>query len=127
MRDANVAARAVGVCWDVDTNNILWEIGYLPLLKAVDIDGYSDDLSWENLLGREQAQTLKKHADAAWRAGSIMHLRFALRNHEGVWDVRLTVTPEPPTTGQPRAMVGLFGLVPYEQSRMMEQVYPSKA
>jgi len=126
MRDANVAARAVGVCWDVDTNSILWDNGYLPLLKAVDIDGYSDELSWENLLGSEQAETLKKHTDAAWRAGSMMHLRFALRDHAGVWDLRLTVTPEPATSGQPRTMVGLFGLVPFEQSRMMEHVYPSK-
>lgn len=125
MRDANVAARAVGVCWEIDSNRMLWEIGYLPLLKAVDLDGYSDELSWDDLLGHAQARTLRQHADAAWQAGTMMHLRFALRHHEGVWDLRLTASPEPATNGQPRTMIGLLGLVPFAQSRMMERTYPS--
>ncbi|HLP83909.1 MAG TPA: hypothetical protein VK157_06125 [Phycisphaerales bacterium] len=125
MRDANVSARAVGVCWDIDSNAILWEIGYLPLLKAVDVDGYSNELSWLDLLGPEQVAALKRHSDTAWRSGSSMHLRFALQHHRGEWDLRMTVSPEPAAAGQPRSMIGLFGLVPFGQSRMMEDNYPT--
>ncbi len=123
MRDAVVAAKACAVVWDVDSGKVVWELGYLPLLRSLELTGFADDFSWEDLIGASAALVLNEKAREACETRSVLHLRFALRGYDGEWDVRLTVTPDERTPGQGRTMSGLFGLVPYDQSRKMEAMY----
>lgn len=123
MRDSVVAAKAFAVVWDIDLGKPIWEMGYLPLLRALELRGFADDFSWDDVIGPSAAQIMGERARAAWEACEVLHLRFALRGYEGEWDVRMTVSPDECKTSHTRTMSGLVGLVPYEQSRKMEAMY----
>jgi len=117
VRDALISAKVCAFAWDVDSGEFIWESGFRQLLRAVDLDGITGDLGWELLLGSSGAEEMRVRAEEAWKAGTTMYLRMPLRGHEGRWDIRINMSPEPAAVGHPRTMVGLFGILEYGLSR----------
>ena len=117
VRDALSAAKVCAFAWDLDSGSFVWETGFRQLLRSMDVDGMSDELAWETLLGGDGAAELRERAEAAWKSGTTMYVRRPLRGHEGKWDVRINMNPEPAAVGHPRTMAGLFGILDYGLSR----------
>lgn len=116
VRDALISAKVCAFAWDVDSGEFIWESGFRQLLRAVELE-LSGDLGWELLVGVAGAQELRERAQEAWKAGTTMYVRMALQGHDGRWDIRINMSPEPAAVGHPRAMVGLFGILEYGMSR----------
>lgn len=117
VRDALISAKVCAFAWDLDGGGFVWETGFRQLLRAMDLDGMSGDLAWDLLLGEEGARDLHERAEHAWKAGTTMYVRKPLQGHEGKWDIRINMSPEPAAVGHPRSMVGLFGILEYGLSR----------
>lgn len=117
VRDALISAKVCAFAWDLDSGEFIWESGFRQLTRAADLDDISGDLGWVLLLGDAGARELRRRAEQAWNAGSILYLRIPLRGHEGKWDVRINMSPEPAAVGHPRSLVGLFGILDYRLSR----------
>lgn len=120
LRDAVGSAKACAVLFEVDGGRIVWETGYGSMLRAAEVEGFSQTLTWEELIGPEAQASLVEASRRQGERGEVLHQRFPLRGHEGRWDLRMTVTPEPRVAGQPAMMLGLVGLVPFGQSMAPE-------
>lgn len=116
MRKAVSAAKACAVTWDIDSGEIIWEAGFVELLRSVGLDWDADFTDWSILVGAA-APTLRSDARRAYDENAVFHRRYDLVDQESVWDVRLTATPDPEVKGDRRTMSGLVGLVPSADSR----------
>jgi hypothetical protein len=117
VRDALLSAKVCAFAWDLDSGKFTWETGFRQLMRTIDVDGMAGDLRWELLVGEAGAADLKARAEQACKVGETMYVRMALQGHEGRWDIRINMTPEPAATGYPRTMVGVFGILEYGISR----------
>ncbi|MDX9911005.1 MAG: hypothetical protein RBS39_04150 [Phycisphaerales bacterium] len=116
MRSAVGAAKAAALSWEVETGRVVWELGVAEAMRSAEIQWNDDLTDWEQLIGPQRVELLAASRDA-YEGGRILHRRFDLRGHEGVWDIRMTATPDPVVKGQPHTITGMFGLVPATDSR----------
>ena len=121
LRDAVGAARACALSWEADSGRILWEMGFGVTMRAAGLEWAREFDGWSTLIGPQAERRLLEASRDAVRTQTLLHRRFPLLGHEGVWDVRLTATPEPPVAGQPGVVSGLFGLVPTADSIVREE------
>jgi hypothetical protein len=117
VRDALLSAKVCAFAWDLDSDEFIWETGFLQLVRTIDVDGMAGDLGWELLVGADGAADLRARAEQAWKAGTTMYVRMPLQGHEGRWDLRINMSPESAAVGHPRTMVGLFGILDFGLSR----------
>lgn len=117
MRDAVGAAKACAVRWDVETGEVLWELGFAEAMRSAGLRWNSEFTHWNVLFDADALAALLNKSREYHKAGAVMHTRHDLIGHEGTWDVRMTATPDAVIKGQPATMSGLLGLVPADDSR----------
>ncbi|MEZ6235720.1 MAG: hypothetical protein R3B68_16175 [Phycisphaerales bacterium] len=117
MRDAVGAAKACALAWDVDSGTFHWELGCAEAFRSAGLPVPTTLAAWADLIGPENAADLARAGADAARENRVLHRRYDLLGQGGVWDIRMTATPEPEVKGKPRVLTGVFGLVPSADSR----------
>lgn len=117
MRNAVGAAKACALSWDVESGSILWHLRFHEAMRSAGLNWTNDLHHWNELISQDYADDFRAAVVEAMQSQRVVHRRFDLRGHEGTWDIRMTATPDPPVTGQPATMSGMFGLVPSGDSR----------
>lgn len=117
MREAVGSAKACAVRWDVETGEVLWELGFAEAMRSAGLDWHSEFKHWNLLLDAAAVESLLKKSRHHATEGTVIHTRYDLLGHEDTWDVRMTATPDAVIKGQPATMSGLLGLVPSVDSR----------
>lgn len=117
MRGAAGAAKACALAWEAATGRIVWEIGYAEAMRSAGVGWKSDLVAWTDLIGEDASRALQTASEEAIADNRVLHRRFDLLGHEGVWDIRVTATPDARVKGEPATLSGMFGLIPAADSR----------
>jgi len=117
MRGAAGAAKACALAWDVESGRIVWEIGHAEAMRSAGLGWQGELTHWTDLVGETGARSLQRASEEALAENRVLHRRFDLLGHEGVWDIRVTATPDARVKGEPATMTGMFGLMPATDSR----------
>ncbi len=116
LRQSITAAKACAVRWEVASGTIVWSHGFQEAFRSAGLGRVQDFGSWTDLVGADAARALSASAQTRAARGELLHACYSLSGLESQWHVRLTATPDPEVKGEPRTMIGLFGLVPAADS-----------
>lgn len=114
LRDAVAAARACAVAIDVQTGQIVWEMGLRQVMELLNIDESDPSKRWTRMIGAEAIHALQQKAMAAYMKNEPLRLTIPAAGMPG-WDVRISATPEAGGAGSPQLLVGLIGVATRDQ------------
>lgn len=120
LRDAVASARACAVAIDVDSGQLVWDMGLRQVLDVLGIDENDPTKRWQRMIGHEAIQAFQIKAKDAFAKNEALRISIPAIEVPG-WDIRISVTPEVGGAGSPQLIVGLLGVAPRDQMHAVLQ------
>lgn len=108
LSDALAAGRVVALRWRVTDGVVLWEIGMGQVAHLCSMTKFETLENWRALLSEQDAARLREIA-AACEQDRAIEFESSVVCDPG-YRLRLTGTPDPAVTGEPRTVTGMFRL-----------------